>query len=326
MENNTLWEEKGYTEHERSYLSNTDLDNKNIIENTENKNVNEPLKHTSKISGIYIILNKINNKYYIGSSNNIIEIRWKDHKSKLKNNNHINSKLQHAWNKYGEENFEFHIVDLIEESQLLIVEQKYLDYAKLHKERIYNLSFVANRGEMTDEIKQKISKANKGKRMSDEHYKRASKRMKKDNPMFDFNVVNKVRMSMSGRLTGINNPFYGKHHTDETKKKQSKILSVPKKPLLTFTNIVTKETKTLGRIEWYKQHGVYYQSIIKGGKSKSWSLYGSNTSYRKPTITCINVVTGETATYGRSEWKIKNVDYRIILKNGKSNNWIKWNN
>jgi hypothetical protein len=46
-----------------------------------------------KISGIYKIINKINNKYYVGSSK------------------HINPHLQNAWNKYGQNNFDFVITE-----------------------------------------------------------------------------------------------------------------------------------------------------------------------------------------------------------------------
>jgi group I intron endonuclease len=56
--------------------------------------------------GIYKILNKINNKVYVGESLDI-ERRWDEHKEDLNNNKHHSKKLQLAWNKYGEESFEF---------------------------------------------------------------------------------------------------------------------------------------------------------------------------------------------------------------------------
>lgn len=62
-------------------------------------------------SGIYIITNKINNKFYIGSATNFRK-RYNVHNSNFKKNK--NSKyLQRAYNKYGEENFEFQIIDYI---------------------------------------------------------------------------------------------------------------------------------------------------------------------------------------------------------------------
>jgi len=60
--------------------------------------------------GIYKIVNIVNNKIYIGQS---IEIkrRWNDHKSELKRNIHHNIYLQKSWNKYGEENFIFEVIE-----------------------------------------------------------------------------------------------------------------------------------------------------------------------------------------------------------------------
>lgn len=63
-----------------------------------------------RISGIYMIRNKLNEKIYIGQSADIYG-RWVKHKNFLKNNTHHNKHLQAAWNKYGEDNFEFSIVE-----------------------------------------------------------------------------------------------------------------------------------------------------------------------------------------------------------------------
>ena len=60
--------------------------------------------------GIYQIKNLLNGKVYIGQSVDI-EKRWSTHKAELKNNYHYNIHLQNAWNKYGEDNFEFSIIE-----------------------------------------------------------------------------------------------------------------------------------------------------------------------------------------------------------------------
>lgn len=61
-------------------------------------------------TGIYNIKNLSNDKVYIGQSVDI-EKRWSTHKAELNNNYHHNIHLQSAWNKYGEDNFEFSIIE-----------------------------------------------------------------------------------------------------------------------------------------------------------------------------------------------------------------------
>lgn len=61
------------------------------------------------ICGIYMIRNKVNDKVYIGQSISIEE-RFCSHKRKLNNKTHDSRHLQYAWNKYGEEAFEFEII------------------------------------------------------------------------------------------------------------------------------------------------------------------------------------------------------------------------
>ena len=65
--------------------------------------------------GIYSITNKINGKMYIGQTINDFEKRWGEHKRELRKNIHCNDKLQRAWNKYGEESFEFEVVHICDE-------------------------------------------------------------------------------------------------------------------------------------------------------------------------------------------------------------------
>jgi group I intron endonuclease len=79
------------------------------------------------MQGIYQIKNKNNNKIYIGSSSNIT-YRWNQHVYNLIFNIHPNYKLQSDFNRYEINNFEFSILELVEnEKELLNVEQKYID-------------------------------------------------------------------------------------------------------------------------------------------------------------------------------------------------------
>ena len=101
--------------------------------------MNEEIK-SNKISGVYKIMNTINNKIYIGSSINI-KYRWTEHKRYLKNNKHHSNHLQRSWNKYGKNNFKFEILEECKETDLLIREQYYLDlYESYNRNKGYNIS------------------------------------------------------------------------------------------------------------------------------------------------------------------------------------------
>lgn len=85
-------------------------------------------------SGIYTIINKTNGQRYIGQSKNVKTRLWQ-HKSLLKNNKHKYktgelSLLQKAWNKYGEDAFEFKIVEFCEVDELNKREQYWIDFYK----------------------------------------------------------------------------------------------------------------------------------------------------------------------------------------------------
>ena len=120
-------------------------------------------------SGIYKITNKINGRYYIGSSINI-KNRWNEHKRTLKQNKHDNDFLQKSWNKHGEESFLFEIIEyVLDLNKLLEREQSYLDLITYDKKMSYNLCKTA--GNMlgfkhSDETKKKMSNSRIGNKNS----------------------------------------------------------------------------------------------------------------------------------------------------------------
>lgn len=95
-----------------------------------------------KKATIYQILNIVNNKCYIGSS--ICYTKRKvNHLYFLRRSKHHSLKLQRAWNKYGEENFRFVVLEKFEYStkeEVLQKEQLYLDNLKPY----YNIALFAN--------------------------------------------------------------------------------------------------------------------------------------------------------------------------------------
>jgi len=122
------------------------------------------------MQGIYRIRNKIDGKYYIGSSQ-AIEIRLYNHLRDLEKDKHPNLYLQNAWNKFGRENFIFEVIEEVMDDIdiLLIKEQKYLDKG-FELGILYNIARKADcppsrkgcKVKFSEEHKAKISKALKG--------------------------------------------------------------------------------------------------------------------------------------------------------------------
>lgn len=109
-----------------------------------------------KISGIYCIINIRNSKRYIGSSKNIRQRLW-SHRAELRHNKHQNAHLQSAWNKYGEQNFDYYILENCEECLLLEREQWYIDTIKPE----YNMNLETQRPPCTESSRQKQSNTRK---------------------------------------------------------------------------------------------------------------------------------------------------------------------
>ena len=153
-----------------------------------------------KIQGIYKIVNKINNKIYIGQSVDIYK-RFNCHKRNSKKNKR--HPLYASIKKNGLDNFEFIIIEeVINIRDLDLREQYWLDhYQSYLPEKGYNIVHYAQstkgykhtdeaivkmkNKEFTDEIRSNMSKSqkgrkswNKGLKMSDEFCKKISLSLK----------------------------------------------------------------------------------------------------------------------------------------------------
>lgn len=83
--------------------------------------------------GIYEIRCAVSGKSYVGSSKRIYR-RWADHRRDLRKGSHTSPRLQRAWNKHGEENFAFLILEECGRDELFVREQFHIDA----KKRDYN--------------------------------------------------------------------------------------------------------------------------------------------------------------------------------------------
>ena len=116
-------------------------------------------KRKNPTSGIYKIKNLLNGKCYIGSSVAIHQ-RWAIHNRLLKRQKHHSILLQRAWDKCGEENFIYEILEKVEQTKLLEREQYYLDSLKPE----YNILAIAGSClgvKRSDKTKQRMSRTRK---------------------------------------------------------------------------------------------------------------------------------------------------------------------
>lgn len=184
---------------------------------------------------VYHITNVMSNKCYIGSTQNY-QKRITQHFSCLRNNRHHNIHLQRAFNKYGEENFIYGIVEgEIPEDALFAIEQKHIDLNvggynlgpagggdnisnHPNKDQIaekIRLANIKRYTEMSPEQKETLSENKRGEKNGNWRGGgpkcSCGKRMAKAS-----NTCANCR-----NRNGENNPFYGKRHTEEMKQKAS---------------------------------------------------------------------------------------------------------
>jgi group I intron endonuclease len=170
--------------------------------------------------GIYCIKNIKDKKLYVGSSIRV-NARMRKHKLFLRRNGHGNKHLQNAWNKYGEKNFVFHLLEQCEVKELKTKEQNWIDKTRAYDRNYgYNKAICSDspsrgthlsedtkkklselgknrivtwgdkiseslRGrKLSKKSREKIAKAFRGKKLSDEHKKAITEGMKKSNRVY----------------------------------------------------------------------------------------------------------------------------------------------
>lgn len=129
--------------------------------------------------GIYRIQNTKDGKSYVGSALSFSR-RWSNHRRHLRQNIHVNPRLQNAWNKYGEDAFIFEVIETdLEATQLVPREQFWLDQSEPCV--LYNIDLVAGSRlghRHTQATREKLRTANLGKRATDETRCRMSARQR----------------------------------------------------------------------------------------------------------------------------------------------------
>lgn len=149
---------------------------------------------------IYKIVNLVNDKFYVGSTIHK-KVRFRQHRKLLRGNRHHCKHLQAAWNKYGEEKFDFRVVEEVPEAvSLQEVEDRWL------KEHV-GQTYCYNTGHSSDAPWRNApayKTPNFGRPVTEEQKQQISQTLK------DFYAQDY-----------FNHPRVGKQHTEETKAKIS---------------------------------------------------------------------------------------------------------
>lgn len=154
----------------------------------------------NKVCGVYAIVCTANHKLYVGSSKDV-KGRWTAHRRNLNSNSHENSYLQHSWNKYGEQNFVFSLIEECSPGAQIQREQHYLDlYQSYNRDKGFNIAQIAGLPSMTSETRKRQGKSLK---QNAEFMEQARQFMKElhSNPESQRKLVESVKNSELVRQT-----------------------------------------------------------------------------------------------------------------------------
>jgi len=150
------------------------------------------------------------------------ERRWSMHRCLLKKGKHRNSHLQSAWDKYGEDKYEFVVLTKADNQtdldKLEWIYEKMFGY--------YNMKEGGRGGKLSEEVKKKISMGRKGKGLGQIPWNKGiprtdetKEKISKANGGRIFSA--EVHEKWSKMRKGKSNPFYGKKHTQSSLEKMS---------------------------------------------------------------------------------------------------------
>ena len=188
---------------------------------------------------VYLAVNKINRKYYVGITNKPLECRISNHLCSM------SGAFPKALRKYGVQAFEFSIIDIADSREILLEKEMY--WIKFYNSKVPNGYNMTDGGEGTtglefsQETRKKMSDAKRGKHWSEDHKNKLS-------------IICKEKSYWKGRKKG---PL-----TKEQKKKISEATRGLKRDSFSLEHREKLSKSHKGKIPWNKG-----KKIIKVSKS-----------------------------------------------------------
>lgn len=204
------------------------------------------MESSEKRGGIYTIGCLATGKVYVGSTKQPA-VRWQQHARLLKMGSHFNRYLQHAWNKYGQDQFVYTVIESVSHAALLEREKHHIDrlnstdptrgfnirvwpnsskgtkLTEEHRARIAASHIGMTHGE---DARAKIRAAHLGTKLSDEHKANVSAALKgrvfTDEHRAKLSEANKRRWANPEARSLQAERSRGKKHSPEVKAKMSR--------------------------------------------------------------------------------------------------------
>ena len=131
----------------------------------------------------------------------------------------------------------------------------------------------------SEESKQKMSEARKDKALSESHKKHISESLMGNINRLNTHITEELKQKLKEKMMGPNNPFYGKHHSEESKKKQSEARSKcigEKNSNSKLTKIIADKIRedyillTTNKSELARKYNVSFSTIKDVIDNKRW--------------------------------------------------------
>ncbi len=181
-----------------------------------------PVYATDKVLGIYMFINQVNGKRYIGQSKDIYQ-RWYGHHEQARGKGMV---FHLAIDKHGWDAFEWEAIERMPRAttqQLLEREQYWiLHYRTNEKEHGYNRDMPLDCPRRRERAQRNLEKINAEGLNRGAPPASSLTRLRQSQRKKGIRRTEKEKEHLRSLWTGEKNPFYGKHHTVEDNEKANR--------------------------------------------------------------------------------------------------------